>query len=177
MPSYDDPAADADEAAQALRGLAHASRTFTDPTDSCRVLGSLSAALASLQQSLDQLAVWHERNADRACHDDGDGKAGRSDAAAAGEYLRRAAGSVRQADTALNQAFNHNGRIAWQPSIDAARTEQSRNRAGRLAPSFAFGADPTSRGDSDPLGRLHGGATGAPDRQTEFCRRKVANRR
>jgi len=153
MRSYDNPAADANEAAEALRGLAHASRTFTDPADSYRVLGSLSTALASLQQSLDQLAAWHECNADRAAHDDGDHAAGRSDAVVAGEYLRGAAGSVRQAHGALNEAFNHNGRIAWQPSIDAARTAQSRSRTGRLAPSSAFGTDPTARRDSDPLRR------------------------
>jgi hypothetical protein len=40
--------------------LAHASRSFTNPSDTYRVLWSLSVALLSLQQCLDQLADWHE---------------------------------------------------------------------------------------------------------------------
>ena len=48
MATFDNPAVDADEAAEALRALAHASRVLTDPGDTYRVLGSLSAALASL---------------------------------------------------------------------------------------------------------------------------------
>lgn len=152
MPTYENPAADASEAAEALRGLAHASRTISDPSDTYRVLGSLSGALMSLQQSLDQLADWHERNADHAATDDGDRATGRRDATAASDYLHHAAERVEHAHRSLNEAFNYNGRIAWQSSIDAARAEQARSRTG-LAPSSAFGTELTPRRDSDPLGR------------------------
>lgn len=61
MVTYSDPRADADAAREALRGLAHATRTIGEPGDTYAVLGSLSAGLASLGQSLDQLAEWHHR--------------------------------------------------------------------------------------------------------------------
>lgn len=151
MPTFDDPANDAGEAAEALRGLAHASRTFTDPSDTYRVLGSLSAALASLRQSLDQLADWHADNAGHAADDDGDRHAGRENALSASRCLRDAAGRVRQASGALDEAFTHNGRIAWQPAV--ADRGDGRRQPGRLPPAAAFGIDtPPCRGP-DPLGR------------------------
>lgn len=151
MPTYESPAADAGEAAEALRGLAHASRNITDPSDSYRVLGSLSTALASLQQSLDQLAGWHDRNAERAATDEGDHRAGRHEAVSAGVCLRDAADRVLQAHRSLNEAFSHNGRIAWQPGTDLTR--RSRSGPGRLAPPSAFGTDTASREGPHPLGR------------------------
>lgn len=152
MPTYENPTVDADEAAEALRGLAHASRVVTDPSDAYRVLGSLTTALASLQQSLDQLADWHDRNAGLAANDDGDQRAGRRDALAAGEYLRDTATRVRQAHGSLNEAFSHNGRIAWQPGIDTNLT-RPRARTGRLAPRSAFGTGTGSREGPHLLGR------------------------
>jgi hypothetical protein len=155
MPSYENPAQDADEAAEALRGLAHASRVITDPSDTYRVLGSLSMALASLGQSLDQLAYWHDRNADRAITDDGDQRAGRYEATTARTHLYDAADRVHKAHRALNEAFNHNGRIAWQPGIDADLTRRGaeRDRSRRLAPPSAFGTDTASQKGPGPLGR------------------------
>ncbi len=151
MPTYDNPAVDADEAAEALRGLAHASRNITDPSETYRVLGSLSTALASLQQSLDQLADWHDRNAERAATDDGARRAGRHEAVSAGVCLRDAADRVRQAHRSLNEAFSHNGRIAWQPGTDLPR--RSRGGPGRPAPPSAFGTDTASREGPHTLGR------------------------
>lgn len=55
MPTFEDPAADADEAQQSLRGLAHATRSIHDPNDIYPTLGSLSRAAASMSQSLHQL--------------------------------------------------------------------------------------------------------------------------
>lgn len=119
MPTYTDAIVDANQTREALRGLAHATHRITDPAESYRVLGSLCAALLSLQQSLDQLAGLHERYAPRAATDQGDRRAGRRDALAAGEHLREAAGSVRKAHSELRAAFNHNGQIAWQRGIGA----------------------------------------------------------
>lgn len=158
MPTYENPAADAAEAAEALRGLAHASRTVTDPSDTYRVLGSLSGALASLGQSLDQLAGWHERNAGHAASDDGDRDAGRRDATEAGAWLREAADWIQHAARSLNEAHNHNGRIAWQhEGIDAAPARPAASPTApaqrRLAPPAAFGTTPAPQPGTDPLGR------------------------
>lgn len=60
MPTFNDPVADADELREAVRGLAHATRTIDDPTAIYAVLGSISSALASLSQSLHQLGEFHD---------------------------------------------------------------------------------------------------------------------
>ncbi|WP_214106844.1 hypothetical protein [Acrocarpospora catenulata] len=43
MPTFDDPTKDSAEASEALRGLAHATRTFDDPADAYPVIGDLLA--------------------------------------------------------------------------------------------------------------------------------------
>ena len=60
MPTFEQPSVDADEAQQALRGLAHATRSIEDPQQLYPTLGSLSAAAASMSQSLHQLASFHD---------------------------------------------------------------------------------------------------------------------
>ena len=60
MPTFNDPVADADELREAVRGLAHATRSIEDPTTIYPVLGSISSALASLTQSLHQLGEFHD---------------------------------------------------------------------------------------------------------------------
>jgi hypothetical protein len=157
MPTYENPAADASEAAEALRGLAHAGRVITDPNDTYQVLGALSGALMSLRQSLDQLADWHDRNAGYAATDDGDRDAGRRDATAASDYLRDAADRIQHAHRSLSEAFNHNGRIAWQDQgLDAIPAQPGsghpRTRQG-LAPPSVFGTDTTPQERPHPLGR------------------------
>ncbi len=62
MPTFENPAADADEAQTALRGLAHATRSIEDPRQVYSVLGSLTSAVESLRQSLHQLAAFHDRD-------------------------------------------------------------------------------------------------------------------
>ena len=42
MPTFHDPLADAAEASEALRGLAHASRVFDDPADTYAVFGAMA---------------------------------------------------------------------------------------------------------------------------------------
>ena len=41
MPTFQNPTADAAEASEALRGLAHATRVFEEPADTYTVLGDL----------------------------------------------------------------------------------------------------------------------------------------
>ena len=57
MPTFNSPTADAAEASEALRGLAHASRVLENPADTYPVLGDLLAGVRSLRQVLDQLAM------------------------------------------------------------------------------------------------------------------------
>ena len=47
MPTFQNPTADAAEASEALRGLAHATRTFENPADPYTVLGDLLAGVRS----------------------------------------------------------------------------------------------------------------------------------
>ena len=62
MPTFEDPATDAAEAQLALRGLAHATRSISDPGELYSVLGSLSGVVRSLEQSsLHQLGAFHDR--------------------------------------------------------------------------------------------------------------------
>jgi hypothetical protein len=56
MPTFTKPSLDADEAFEALRGLAHATRSTEDPREIYSALGSLASGLACLEQVLHQLA-------------------------------------------------------------------------------------------------------------------------
>ena len=115
MPTFTDPTADAAEASQALRGLAHASRTFERPAEMYGVIGDLSSGIRSLRQSLEQLADVHERKAAYAFDDDGNHETGVRDALAAAEELRECALLVDRADDRLSAGFIAAGRIAWHP--------------------------------------------------------------
>jgi hypothetical protein len=115
MPTFDDPVADAAEASEALRGLAHASRVFDQPAEMYGVIGDLSSGIRSLRQSLEQIADVHERKAAHAFHDDGDHDAGVQDALATAEELRQCALLVDRAYDRLAEGFIAAGRIAWHP--------------------------------------------------------------
>lgn len=116
MPTFHDPLADAAEASEAMRGLAHASRVFDDPADTYTVFGDLTATMRSLRQVLDQLAATHLSHRDRAHHDDGDHLAGDRSALATADELHQAGTLLDQAHDHLNAAFSHSGRIAWHPA-------------------------------------------------------------
>ena len=63
MPTFQNPTADAAEASEALRGLAHATRVFEDPADTYAVLGDLLAGVGgegvcSEPLSVDVSACW-----------------------------------------------------------------------------------------------------------------------
>lgn len=114
MPTFHDPLIDAEEFSAAARGLAHASRSFAEPIDTYRVLGDLQSAMFSLRQSLQQIAAFHTRLADRASTDHGDRGAGREHALVAAMRLETAATHVDRATDHLMVAFAENGQIAWQ---------------------------------------------------------------
>ena len=91
MPTFYDPGADAGEASEALRGLAHATRTIEHPQDMYSVLGDLLSGVRSLRQVLDQLASAHASNRELAFDDYGDHASGSADALAAAEAAAQAA--------------------------------------------------------------------------------------
>lgn len=119
MPTFYDPGADAGEAAEAMRGLAHASRNFEHPQDMYGVLGDLLANIRSLQQVLEQLATAHASKRSRAFDDHGNHQAGSSDALAAADELHRAAILIDQADEHVNAGMSAAARIAWRTESPA----------------------------------------------------------
>ena len=118
MPTFNDPKADAAEAYEALRGLAHASRAFADPADTYPVLGDLLGAVRSLTQVVDQLAVAHAGNRGRAYDDTGNPLPGASAALTAAGELRNASTLLEQVHEHLDAAMSASGRIAWFPAAD-----------------------------------------------------------
>lgn len=114
MPTFSDAAVDAAEAQQALRGLAHATRSIDHPRDIYPVLGSLSSALASLEQSLHQLAVFHDGPA-RKRQSVGDEQAGRTASHQVSWELHRAGEILRQVAESIDQAHEVEATIAYHP--------------------------------------------------------------
>lgn len=113
MPTFYDPGADAGEASEALRGLAHATRTFENPQDLYGVIGDLLSGVRSLKQVLDQLAIAHAENRPRAFDDHGDHTIGSEDALAAAAELHQAATLIDQAEERLDAAAGAASRVAW----------------------------------------------------------------
>lgn len=107
MPTFEDPTAEADEVQQALRGLAHATRSIDDPRKIYSMLGSLTSAVASLSQSLHQIASLHDCPGREAAWAVGDSRAARAAAYQvswelhrSGEVLRQVAESIAHAHAA-----------------------------------------------------------------------------
>ncbi|MFT3889002.1 MAG: hypothetical protein QM713_12690 [Arachnia sp.] len=137
MPTFDDPRKDAAEAFEALRGLAHASRAFTDPADTYAVTGDLLGGVRSLRQVVDQLAAAHITHRGRAYDDAGNQAAGATSALAAADELHQAGTLLDAVHDRLDAAMSHSGRIAWHPAaepagIDAAGPERTVAQAGTL---------------------------------------------
>lgn len=116
MPTYHDPVADAGDARESMRALAHASRAFRDPADIYQVVGELLGTLRSLEQVLEQVAAAHVRDQGSAFLDNVDRSGGLIEADAGARALRRAAAAVGQAERAVDEASQHSGRIAWHPT-------------------------------------------------------------
>lgn len=116
MPTLQKPTADAAEASEALRGLAHATRVFENPADTYAVLGDLLAGVRSLRQVLDQLATAHVSNQVRAYDDAGNQGAGASHVLTAAADLRQAAALLDGVHDQVDAAMVVSGRIAWRPA-------------------------------------------------------------
>src|SRR4051794_32614646 len=104
MPSFNDPVVDADELREAVRGLAHATRSVKDPTAVYPVVGALNSALASLGQSLHQLGDFHDGPTRKQAWTNGDANAGRAASYKVSWELHRAAEMVHQAAECVDRA-------------------------------------------------------------------------
>ncbi|MCT1437553.1 hypothetical protein [Brachybacterium paraconglomeratum] len=138
MPTYHDPLQDADEASEALRGLAHASRVFDNPADTYRVLGDLLSGVRSLRQVLDQLGSAHLVHRGRAHDDDGDQAIGASEALAAADDLHHAGTLLDDVEERVNAAMTHSGRIAWHTPAQEVGQEAVTAEAPRRWLSVVF---------------------------------------
>lgn len=154
MPTFEDPRQDADELGEVARGLAYATRMIERPADTYQVLGSLHYGLTSVQQSLNQLARWHDQHRDYAATDDGNREAGREYADKAGGWLLIAAASLDHVVELVMRAQGENGHIAWQkaPAVAlegeaATLAEALRDRETQLDP------EPLSTTDERDSGR------------------------
>ena len=113
MPTFNNPSADAAEAQRALRGLAHATRSIDDPRDIYPVLGSLSSAAASLEQSLHQLAAFHDGPYRKRGGTAGGDQTGRASSHQVSWELHRASEILRQVAESLSHAHEAEATIAY----------------------------------------------------------------
>lgn len=113
MPTFESPAADADEAQTALRALAHATRSIDDPRQIYPVLGSLTSAVASLSQSVHQLASFHDGTAEKGVLVAGDSRAGRAATYQVSWELHRAAEMLHQVSETIERAHNAESEITY----------------------------------------------------------------
>lgn len=123
MPTFENPAADADEAQQSLRGLAHATRSIRDPNDIYPTLGSLSRAVASMSQSVHQLASFHDGPSRKTGWAPEDSAGARSAAYRVSWDLHRAGEMLRQVAETIDHAHEAEAILAYHREFP----EQSRS--------------------------------------------------
>ena len=129
MPTFNDPVADADEFREAVRGLAHATRSIEDPATIYPMLGSISSALASLTQSLHQLGEFHDGPATKVAWTNGDPHAGRASSYRVSWELHRAAEMIHQVAETVDRAHEIEATIAYDVSdFPLARVPSARER-------------------------------------------------
>ncbi|WP_166998363.1 hypothetical protein [Paramicrobacterium fandaimingii] len=127
MPTFYDPGADAAEASEALRGLAHATRSFERPEDLYPVIGDLISGVRSLQQVIDQLANAHITHHTRANDESGNALLGASTALDTADKLHEAATALDMVQDRIDAASQLAGRIAWPaPNGDAEQVDTGR---------------------------------------------------
>jgi hypothetical protein len=113
MATFDRPRTHADEAREALRQLAHATRRVEDPTEIYTVLGELTNGLASLAQSLHQIAEFHEGPARKRAWVTGDAQKGRAASHQVAWELHRAAEIVHQVANGIDRAHEVEATIGY----------------------------------------------------------------
>ncbi|WP_167131792.1 hypothetical protein [Paramicrobacterium chengjingii] len=115
MPTFTDPTRDANDAYEALRGLAHATRSLDTPAHTYPVIGDLLGGVRAMRQVLDQLADTHLRHQHQVTDDTHNHAAGSAAALAAADELHQAATFIDQAEEHLSAALTHSGQIVWSP--------------------------------------------------------------
>lgn len=118
MPTFENPTADADEVQQATRGLAHATRSIDDPRAIYSVLGSLTSAVASLSQSLHQVASFHDGPATPVAWVPVDSAAARAASYRVSLELHRAAEILRQVSESIGHAHEAEAILAYRELPD-----------------------------------------------------------
>lgn len=113
MPISNQPRDHANEAHEALRRLAHATRKMEDPTDIYPVLGELSNSLASLAQALHQIGDFHDGPAHKRSWVTGDTRTGRAASYQIAWELHRAAEMVHQVAAGIDRAHEVEATIAY----------------------------------------------------------------
>lgn len=117
MATFVDPVADAAEAYEGLRGLAHATRVFEDPADTYRVLGEVSGSVRLLRQVLDQLSRAHADHRDIAFTDDRE--PAETVALTAADELHQAADGLNEVADLVMRAHEGSGWIAWHTNTSS----------------------------------------------------------
>ena len=135
MANYDDPVAAAEEAAEAMRALAHATRRFTDPSDTYWTMGSILAIASRFASVLEQVAQAHRDHLESAHDDKGRRTAGSVFGLSAAQELHRAAMLQTEAFRRLDQASQSSGRIAWYADEPENRTPVTLAAATPVVPS------------------------------------------
>lgn len=113
MPTFENPSADANEVQTVLRALAHATRSIEDPRQIYSVLESLTSAVASLSQSLHQLAAFHDGAATAGAWVADDSRSGRAAAYQVSWELHRAGETLRQISGAIEHAHDAEAQITY----------------------------------------------------------------
>ena len=113
MPTFENPAVDAGEVQTALRALAHTTRSIDDPRQIYSVLGSLTSAVASLSQSLHQLAAFHDNAAKNGVWVAGNSRDGRAATYQVSWALHRAGEILDQVSKSIASAHNAESRISY----------------------------------------------------------------
>lgn len=143
MSPVDRPRTHAAEACTALRRLAHATRHLEDPTEIYPSLGELTNGLASLTQSLHQIAGYHDAPASTRASVSGDTRNGRAASYQVAWELHRAAEMVDQVRKAVERSHEVEATIAY----DLAEAVQD---FPTLVPAPLPASLPTSRPTPEP---------------------------
>jgi hypothetical protein len=101
-------------ASATIRDLAHATIAISDPEDLYPLVGDFLGSVRSLAQIAEQIARAHLEFRGHAQNDNGDPAAGIADAMQTAQALRHASALLNAAESSVDVASQHSGRIAWQ---------------------------------------------------------------
>ena len=132
MPTLTNPQHAAEDAAEAMRNLVFATRSFVDPCDTYWVVSDLAAATRRMEQVAIQVASAHREKLHLAHDHNGSTALGEVKALTAAAHLRRVADLLRQAHTSLDLAAKYSGAIAWYGTVPAAPDRHTADTGGAV---------------------------------------------